>query len=418
MKYYIAGGAVRDLLLNRPLRDVDITFDGAEEEFIQANPLARKVADTPRPIYILDGLEYSPVHALGPAADMAQRDFTINALALAENGILQAHPDPFQDLINKTIKPASDTALADDPIRAFRAARLHASLPGFSLHAACRAQMRELGASDLSSIAAEQVGRETLKACVSTRPGDFLRALAENGCLNPWFTELAGADSIPAGPPAYHNDNSVLEHIAEIMDKTAKNFSVDDRAALEQESSPWKNGEEKSGVPNDAIIGQKPYLETAPNAEVRSLAVWMALCHDLGKVSTDPAMLPKHIGHEERGEPAALALGERLRLPVLYRKAGAIAARLHMKAGRYNISRPGSKVDLLMALHSAHLFEPFFLMASQDSHNPLLPRTARADLETILAVTLPPEWQNKGAVSGVRLRELRCGALAQVQKTS
>jgi tRNA nucleotidyltransferase (CCA-adding enzyme) len=374
MNYYTAGGAVRDLLLGRPVRDLDLLFDGSESDFIQANPQARKVRDLPCPIYLLGGYEYTPMRGGSFAADMLRRDFTCNALALAEDGRLFAHPQALGDLRDRVIRPTSPESLINDPVRLFRAARLHAALPGFSLHSECLAAMRDPAVS-LHDIAPEQVGRETQKACSAAKPGNFLRDLAEAGRLLPWFAEFEGTPDIPAGPPKYHN-SSVLEHMARVMDTTA------------------------------LLCRDDP-------EETRTLAVWSALCHDLGKASTPLEILPHHYEHEARGATAAAALADRLRLPNRMRAAGIKAAHLHMKAGVYPTLRSGTRVDLLMEAHAADLLRPLFLTAQADSGRRDLLEAAERDLAVILAVHLPPERRNQGAASGARLRELRCTALAE-----
>ncbi len=373
MKCCVAGGAVRDLILGRPVHDVDLLFDGSEADFIQANPQARKVRDTPCPIYLLDGREWTPVQGGSLKADMLRRDFTCNALALDEGGRLYAHPDTFADLRAGVIRPASPTALVDDPVRVFRAARFAAVLPEFSLHPECLTAMRDASVA-IAATAAEQVGRETVKACAAEKPGNFLRTLEQTGRLVPWFAELAGAGEIPAGPPRFH-DSSVLEHTARVMDAVA------------------------------LLCRDDP-------EEIRIAAVWAAFCHDLGKVATPPDLLPHHYGHELRGTDAARDLADRLRLSRRLRDVGAKAARLHMKAGIYPSLRVGTRVDLLMELHHADLMRPVFLLARADSGNPTLPETAQADLERILPVSLPSEWRDRGEASGRHLRELRCAALA------
>ncbi len=374
MHYYTAGGAVRDLLLGLESRDLDLLFDGTEAEFIQANPGARKVRELPCSIYLLDGREYTPLRGGSLATDMLRRDFTCNALALAEDGRIFAHPQTFGDLRERVIRPASPSALADDPVRIFRAARLYATLPGFSPHPECLAAMSDAAVS-VREVAAEQVGRETAKACAAGKPGNFLRLLAETGRLSPWFAELEGAAGIPAGPPKYH-DTSVLEHTARVMDKTA-------------------------------------LLCRGEPEEVRVPAVWSALCHDLGKTSTPGDILPHHYEHERRGEEAAGLLADRLRLSVRMREAGVKAARLHMKAGVHPTLRVGTRVDLLLEAHAAGLLRPLFLLAQADSGRAGLLAAAERDLAVILAVRLPPARQNLGAASGIHLRQLRCAALAE-----
>lgn len=379
MNYYIVGGAVRDLLLGRALRDADFLFDGAEEEFIQRNPSARKVQSGAFPIYLLDGHEFTPLGQFGRPLeerldhDLKRRDFTINAMALSPQGELHCHPAALYDLRAKLLRPASPYALAADPARAFRAARMSALLPDFSLHPETLAQMRAAAAAGgFKNIAAERIGRECAKACRAARPGNFLRTLHRGGCLVPWFAEFSGADSIPAGPPVFH-DASVLEHTARVMD----------------------------AVP----------FEPEPGEEENALSVWMALCHDLGKTSTPGDLLPHHYGHEERGKTLAEALGRRLRLPGRWIAAGRLCALLHMKAALFQSLRPGTRVDLLTRLHAARLIRPLFRVAEADSGQKNLLSMAEADLALILPVSLSPAWQNKGAESGRRLRDLRCMAL-------
>lgn len=384
MKYYVAGGAVRDLLLGRTLRDADYLFVGTEKEFIQRNPTARKTQSAPFCIYLLNGQE---VTLLPPAQDalpdalrqnLLRRDLTINALLLSKEGVLHAHADAIRDLRDGVLRPASPSSVGDDPVRAFRIARFSASLPDFTVHEESIAQMRDAQSNGLlTAIAAEQVGKECLKACHAEQPGNFLLTLQEGDCLSPWFAELENAHAIPAGPAQYHS-RSLLGHTARIMNATA------------------------------ALAAQ----HAAPIHE-RALGVWMALCHDLGKISTPPDMLPRHIGHEQRGVLPAMQLGQRLRLPARFIGAGQASSLLHMKGGMYKTLRAGTKVDMLARLHSAGLVRPFSLVAAADSGHEDLPDIMAADLERILDVHLPQQWKNKGVLSGNRLREMRCRALSR-----
>lgn len=375
MAFLVAGGAVRDILLGRPVRDVDVAFTWPEEEFIQANPAARKVSDGAHPVYILDGIEYAPVLDGDIAADLMRRDFTINALALDEYGVIRAHPKAFSDLAGRVIRPASPESFKNDPVRVLRAARMTATLPDFALSSEAATGMARLPHDELSGIPAEQAGKEVVKACTAEKPGNFLRALSQGRALAPWFCEFFGADAILAGPPRYH-DSSVLEHTARVMDLTALKA----------------RREELSG-------------------KERVLAVWMAFCHDIGKTATPEEILPRHHGHEKRGEGLALKLGTRLSLPTRMIKAGSQAARLHMKAAGYVGLRPGTQVDLLTDLHNHDLLKPFFIMVEADSGQMGLWRLAKRDLDVILEVSLPEKWRDKGPESGRHLRELRAKKL-------
>lgn len=399
--YYAVGGAVRDLLLDRKYRDVDYAFTGSEKDFLQRNPSACKIETGNSLIYFLHGQEYAFLGTTEKQSlpafekDLLRRDFTINALLLSPGGVLHAHPLAFTDLRAKCIRPASASALKDDPVRCFRAARFTALLPDFHLHEETVARMREAASKNrLSTIAAEQVGKECLKACAALKPGNFLRSLSKTDCLAPWFSDFARGGDLPAGPARYHTD-SVLEHTATVMDGSAANI----RILL------------------DNAVTDKTIFRTASTSPEKhkkmltSLTAWMALCHDLGKTATPGELLPRHLGHEARGRDMAGILGARLHLPRLFIKAGMLAASLHMKAALYGDLRPGTKLDLLSALRPPLLALPFAALVATDSGQEQLPFRIFQDLERILSVRLPAQFRNQGKKSGERLRQMRCGIL-------
>lgn len=403
--YYAVGGAVRDLLLDRAYRDVDYAFTGSEKDFLQRNPSACKIETGNSVIYFLHGQEYvflgdTPKNSLSAIEkDLLRRDFTINALFLSPTGVLHAHPFAFADLHAKCIRPASPSSLEDDPVRCLRAARFTASFPEFHLHAETLARMRETATRNkLSAIAAEQAGKECMKACSSPKPGNFLRSLHQTDCLAPWFAEFAAGGEFPAGPPQYHED-SVLEHTAKVMD----NASAQAALLLKE-----------TFAANTTFHVQGASVTTSPEKwanTITSLAAWMALCHDLGKTATQENLLPHHFGHEARGRDMASSLGERIRLPKLFIKAGMLAASLHMKAAHYDKLRPGTKLDLLLALRPPFLALPFAALVTADSGQTQLPYSILHDLERVLSVRLPSQSQNLGQKSGERLRQIRCALL-------
>ncbi|NHZ48789.1 HD domain-containing protein [Nitratidesulfovibrio liaohensis] len=464
MKTYLVGGAVRDLLLGRPIHDHDVAFEGDAACFVRQNPGARKVGRDVD-VYLLDGVEHMPLRGTLDE-DLAARDFTINALALAEAGVLHAHPQALRDLADRVLRPASPTALADSPIRAFRAARFAAQFPDFSVHAETLDQMRAVAQRGaLATLPAEQVCRETLKALAAPCPGRYLKVLHAGGCLLPWFAELAGADGVPAGPARYHS-GSVLDHVARVMDMVAVLAGPVSRVG-DHASSPYL----ETSPAADGAIGHTRSAQQPPP----ELATWMALCHDLGKVTTAADVLPHHYGHEDRGAPLARAMGVRLSMPTRFIEAGEAAARLHMRLARHGELRPGTRVDLLLALHTRGLLPAMRLLVLADGTgkgrgtgpdcalrqpegaapalnrddaavsgeespssstpvDPLAPydpppipeaclarlemlrQRTEAELAVLLAVKLPPDLCNKGAASGVHLRELRCMALARLDE--
>ncbi len=385
MKYYLAGGAVRSLLLGEKPHDFDYAFSGSAEDFLALNPSARKLGDGPA--YQLGHCEYTAVGE-GLRQNILNRDFTINAFLLEENGVLHMHPDALKNLRENILAPCTAQSLADDPLRIFRAARFCAVYPQFRPSLDCLKLMADTAKNEnFGIIAPERVGQECVKALNAPQPGNFLRVLEQGCALNYWFDELSGAGQIPAGPPQYHNSD-VLEHIARTMDKVV------------HELRAWL-------LTRPGIIGKRA-------DELAVVTAWMSLCHDLGKVSTPSDILPHHYLHEVRGMQAALDLADRLRLPAKLRNAGLLAAKLHMKAGVYYRLRPSTRVDLLMEAHARELVVPLFLLAQADSGTAGLVELAERELEQILSVRLPVKWENRGKESGRHLREMRCNAISRV----
>lgn len=161
-----------------------------------------------------------------------------------------------------------------------------------------------------------------IKLLNSPRPGDKLAEFinARPGAL----VLMDRADKIPAGPPSFHS-GSALAHIARCMNETA-------------------------GDP---------------------IAVWMAMCHDAGKLSTPRAMFPHHYNHESRGEAIIAAWTTDLFLPLKFRLSGALAASEHMKAGAFPRMRPGKKLALLEKISDSPWATQFWRLIDADTKSSL-----------------------------------------------
>ena len=358
---------MRDLLLGRELHDVDIAFRGGEKDFLQRFPSARNTGGE-FGIWLADGVEYT---AAGNSweANFQKRDLTVNACAIDADGFFYGHPEFIGDLRGHTLRLVSKDALEDDPLRIFRIARFAASMPEFSVDSNTLNWMETFSRhsrSSLASLPRERIVRELMHVLRSLKPSNFIRVLQKTGSLEPWFSEFAAAGDIPAGPFPWH-DNSVLEHTLEVMDRCA-------------------------GHP---------------------LAVWMAMCHDLGKIMTRPADLPHHYGHEKKGADMARAFGERLGMPSKYIRAGVIGTICHMKGGMYGSLRAGTKRDLLLQIKNAGISHDFWILAGADGNVNWEP-AAMQDLKVMEAVRLPEQWRNRGEESGRRLRGLQCEAISRL----
>lgn len=364
VQIYLVGGAVRDQLLGRAIKDRDYVVIGGDEIALRQHLPGVKCVGRRHRVYLHRGAEYTLSAAPNIEADLLGRDLTINALAKGSDGHLVGAPNALKDLRSGVLRPVALENFFNDPLRVVRAARFSALLPEFKIDAALKRAMRVVGASGrLGEVSAERVGNEVQAAMAAPRPSNFLRLLAGTQTLMPWFEAWRAADTIPAGPPAFH-EGSVLDHTMAVMDRLAGN----------------------------------------------ALTVWMGFCHDIGKTVTDPDHLPRHYGHEHRGEHLARALGERLRLPQRFIRAGAAAARWHMIVGCYAQLRSGTKVDLLLNLQRLKLIPEMMALGAADKPGVDLNHMA-VDLETILAVHLSADELGRGPRTGALLRQRRCQAL-------
>lgn len=198
---YVVGGAVRDLLLGRGRADLDLVVVGdpfALAARLGAEPVEHERFGTAK--VVLDGHEldiatartetYARPGALPDvapagdvAADLARRDFTINAMAIALDG--EAKPiDPHggrADLAAGLLRILHPGSFVDDPTRAIRAAR-YASRLELELEAETG---RLLRATDLDAVSADRRRAELLRlAAEPTAPRGFA-LLAEWGLLAP-----------------------------------------------------------------------------------------------------------------------------------------------------------------------------------------------------------------------------------------
>src|SRR5918999_4040947 len=147
---WVVGGAVRDEALGRPVVDLDIA---CREPKRAARAYARRYDRPTFPLserhgawrVVLDDartVDFTPVRD-GIHADLATRDFTINAIA---RPLLGGDPvDPFGglgDLEARVLRAVSPTVFADDPLRLLRAVRLEDEL-GFRLDPETERLVRE-----------------------------------------------------------------------------------------------------------------------------------------------------------------------------------------------------------------------------------------------------------------------------------
>ena len=208
MEIYLVGGAVRDELLGREVRERDWLVVGGSAKALLAEGYRQVGKDFPVFLHPDTHEEYALARTERKSAaghtgfttdanpqvtleeDLARRDLTINALAKDGRGRVIDPFDGRKDLQRRVLRHVTE-AFAEDPLRVFRVARFAAQLQGFNVHPDTRSFMAGM-AESLAELPAERVWGEFRKALAAPAPQRFIEVLLDCGCLSLWFPELEG----------------------------------------------------------------------------------------------------------------------------------------------------------------------------------------------------------------------------------
>jgi tRNA nucleotidyltransferase (CCA-adding enzyme) len=304
-RIFLVGGSVRDDLLGRTGEDIDLAA-ALPAERLRRCGFRLVTGKTTAPIWFrcdpvfgkIEVTQLTQVAALDD--DLRRRDFTINAMAMRLSGELLDPLHGGDDLRGGRLRACSDETFRADPLRIFRALRFEAE--GWRMTAVTEELIRrDDWTARLGTIPAERFSRELLKALAAREPERFLLRMKEFRVGQGWLPEMFRMAEVPAGPLQYHPEGDLLTHAAEVLQRAAA-------------------------------------LSPDP------LARFCAFFHDLGKLATDPALYPKHHGHEEAGFAMAGDFCNRLALPASYRRALAWTSRLHGHLNRWNELRDATKI--------------------------------------------------------------------------
>lgn len=346
MQVYLVGGAVRDELLGRTVRERDWVVVGATAEEMARLGYRQVGRDFPVFLHPVTQEEYALARrerkiapgyrgfttefdsAVTLEEDLERRDLTINAMARAPNGTLI---DPYggtRHLEARLLHHVSP-AFAEDPVRILRVARFaarYASL-GFKVAEPTRALMRAMvDTGEVSSLVAERVWQETSRALQEDAPQMFVEVLRECGALKLIFPEVDALFGVPQ-PERWHPE-------------------ID------------------TGVHTMMALAMSARLSDAGSVR------FAALTHDLGKADTPREQWPSHPGHEARSTARIDVLCDRLRVPNEYRELALLVARHHGNVHRAHELRAATVLDLLEsadAFRRGERFELFLTACEADA---------------------------------------------------
>ena len=312
---YLVGGVVRDALLGRVNHDIDLivagdaidlTFDLARRLGLPAYRLDEE-RDVGRILVPDSGttLDIARFRGESLADDLRARDFTINALALPAAALTAEavidHHDGLADLAAGRIRIIHDGSIADDPVRALRAARFAVQL-GFALTAETVAAVRAAGPMLPRRTSPERMRDELCRLLLTDEPAHAVALLRDYDLLSHVLPEVAALAGVAQSPP--HHE-AVLEHTYSVLRCLV---AVEAIAAGQGADDEW--GAAVAAILSPHQDALAAHLEAALDGGFggRLLLRWGALLHDSGKPqtqTTDETGRIRFLGHDDTG--AALA---------------------------------------------------------------------------------------------------------------
>lgn len=245
LEAYVIGGFVRDLLLDRPSKDIDIVVVGNGMELAQAageklrvkkvnlfknfgtaqfnyKDLDVEFVGARKESYQRDSRK--PIVEDGTLSDdQKRRDFTINALALdLREETFGNLVDPFNGLddlekgiLRTPLEP--DTTYSDDPLRMMRAIRFATQLD-FQIEIASLKSILE-NAHRLEIISQERILDELNKIILAKKPSRGFELLNSTKLLHQFFPEMIALHGVETRDGKSHKDN--FYHTLEVLDNVA-----------------------------------------------------------------------------------------------------------------------------------------------------------------------------------------------------
>jgi poly(A) polymerase len=330
---WVVGGTVRDELLGRPVRDVDVAVDGDPEK--PARAVAAAVAGPVFPLSETFGAwrvierstgrvyDFSPLQGETIEDDLGKRDFTVNAIARPLAG---GEPvDPFggrADLEGRTLRVLGRAAYESDPLRPLRLARFAAEL-GFTPDPETE-RLTAQAAPRTREAAGERVFAELRRLLLAPGVLAGIELADRLGLLRAVLPEVAHLHDVKQSQ--YHHLD-VYGHTIEVLERQ---IEIEGRL------------DEVFGPPAGRVraVLDEPLADELTRGQALRLG---ALLHDVGKPATR-AVRPDgritFIGHDRAGQEMIHALCRRLRTSERLSQFLGGLARHHLRLGFLVHERP------------------------------------------------------------------------------
>jgi poly(A) polymerase len=345
---WVVGGAIRDRVLGRATRDLDVIVDGDPERAARAiagaAPQAAWFVLSERfgawRVAARDSswqVDLEPLRGASLHDDLRLRDFTVNAIAEPVGGGSPIDPlGGLGDLEARRLRMAAPGAFADDPLRVLRLARLAAELglePDEDSIRSARAS-----ASALRGCAPERVFAELRRTIAASRPLRGLELMGELGASALVLPELEALRGVEQSR-FHHADvyEHTLEALAQSIALQAQCASAAGQTPAESAAVPGADGAGAVLAGNEDELAAVLAAPLADELSRGDALRWGALLHDIGKPATRELRAADDrvtfIGHDVRGAEMAISALQRLRASRRLQTHVAALVRHHLRLG-------------------------------------------------------------------------------------
>jgi tRNA nucleotidyltransferase/poly(A) polymerase len=330
---WIVGGTVRDALLERPLRDLDLAVPG------DPRPAARQIAKA------LDGTAFqlseefgawrvvtrdhsftcdvAPLQGHTIEEDLAHRDFAVNAIAVPLEGGDPIDPQGGRRDVEQRVLRVLDGAYEADALRPLRLARLATEL-GFAPDPDTERLTLE-AAHTVTNASPERIFAELRRLVIADRVLDGLALADRLGLIAAVLPELAALHGVEQ---SHFHHLDVHGHTLEVLKEQLR---------IERDPSPVFGPELG---PRVATLLEEPLADELTRAQALRFG---ALTHDIAKPATRQVMpngRVTFIGHDAVGEEVISGICRRLRTSEKLRGFLGSLARHHLVLGFLVHERP------------------------------------------------------------------------------